>query len=294
MIVYDRALSAAELQLVESYLIDKFALDTTGGGLPQVGTPTMSPNGGDFAGSQSIEIGATTRDASVYYTLDGSVPTESNGTLYTGPFSISETTTIKARSFKAGQAPSEVVAVEFTNTDEDFAPSSVPGLIAWMSTTAGVSPTNNMSLWNDLSGNDNYLWLQSSRSAPRVIRDELNGFPVLRFDGVDDMMWFRTRLTTIRSVFWVLKEHPDAAGVARSMMEDSVYAHLRGGSDWIWARSSSSTSVRNGQTWIKRRACGRDARSKAEGAICCFAGHHRQRSSQQPGAIVRRNSSLVG
>ena len=50
--------------------------------------------------------------APVYYTLDGSVPTE-NSTLYAAPVSIDKTTTLRARAIAPGAVPSDVVTRTF-------------------------------------------------------------------------------------------------------------------------------------------------------------------------------------
>ena len=40
--------------------------------------------------------------ASIYYTLDGSTPTAETGTVYNGPVTLTETTTVKAVAVKDG------------------------------------------------------------------------------------------------------------------------------------------------------------------------------------------------
>jgi glucosylceramidase len=57
--------------------------------------PTFSPAGGTYTAAQSVTLTTTTSGASIYYTTDGSVPTETS-TLYSKPIAISATTTINA------------------------------------------------------------------------------------------------------------------------------------------------------------------------------------------------------
>ena len=78
-----------------------------------VATPVISPNGGFvYAASQAVTITCATPGASIYYTTDGSVPTQ-NSTLYTAPFTVDSTTTVKAKAFKEGDVPSLVASATY-------------------------------------------------------------------------------------------------------------------------------------------------------------------------------------
>jgi hypothetical protein len=87
-------------------------LDTSDPDL-QTTAPVIDP-GKDttFVKSQAVAISAE-KDATIYYTLDGTTPTTSS-TKYTGAFTITETTTVKAIAKKDDQAASAVVSVTFT------------------------------------------------------------------------------------------------------------------------------------------------------------------------------------
>lgn len=65
-------------------------------GTPTVATPTFSPAGGSFTGTQSVTISCETTGAVIYYTINGTTPSASNGTLYEDEITISATTTVKA------------------------------------------------------------------------------------------------------------------------------------------------------------------------------------------------------
>ena len=63
--------------------------------------PTFTSPAGTYVSAQSVTIGSTTPDATIRYTTDGvTIPTETIGTLYTGPITISEKTTLKAIVYK--------------------------------------------------------------------------------------------------------------------------------------------------------------------------------------------------
>jgi Concanavalin A-like lectin/glucanases superfamily/Chitobiase/beta-hexosaminidase C-terminal domain/Family of unknown function (DUF6298) len=79
-----------------------------------VATPTITPNGGNFSGSVSVAMQTTTSGASIYYTTNGSMPTQSSS-LYTGAMTLTSDTTINAKAFKSGYNPSAVATASFTN-----------------------------------------------------------------------------------------------------------------------------------------------------------------------------------
>jgi hypothetical protein len=60
--------------------------------------PTFDPPAGGYFAVQSVTMSTDTSGAQIYYTLDGSDPTNSS-TQYSGPISISTTTTIRARTY---------------------------------------------------------------------------------------------------------------------------------------------------------------------------------------------------
>ncbi|MCH6256884.1 fibronectin type III domain-containing protein [Puniceicoccaceae bacterium K14] len=63
--------------------------------------PTFTPEGGAYEASQSVTLSTTTSGASIRYTLDGSEPTSTTGTAYTGAIAISEDTTLKAIAYNS-------------------------------------------------------------------------------------------------------------------------------------------------------------------------------------------------
>lgn len=77
-----------------------------------VAAPTISPNGGSFNGPTLVSISESTSGASVYYTLDGSTPT-TNSIPYAGSFTVTNTTVVKAKAFKAGWVESPLSGATF-------------------------------------------------------------------------------------------------------------------------------------------------------------------------------------
>lgn len=87
-------------------------LNAIGLALNAVTTPTITPLGGIYNSPQLITITCATENASIYYTDDGSDPSQSS-TLYTGQFWINSDKTIKARAFKEGFLPSMIATESY-------------------------------------------------------------------------------------------------------------------------------------------------------------------------------------
>src|SRR5262249_16799933 len=77
-----------------------------------VATPTLTPNGGNFSGSVSVAMQSATSGASIYYTIDGSTPSQSS-TVYTGAMTLTSSTDLKAKAFKSGSSPSTEASASF-------------------------------------------------------------------------------------------------------------------------------------------------------------------------------------
>lgn len=77
-------------------------------------TPTFSVPTGTYYNDQNVTISTTTTGASIYYTLDGSDPTPTNGTLYTGPVLINKSATLKAVAYKDNMELSPVASATYT------------------------------------------------------------------------------------------------------------------------------------------------------------------------------------
>lgn len=80
-------------------------------GLSNVETPVFSPEAGTYNEPKQITITCETEDAVIYYTTDGTEPT-TDSTPYTGPFTLSETCTVKAIGVK-GDDISEVSSAKY-------------------------------------------------------------------------------------------------------------------------------------------------------------------------------------
>ena len=78
--------------------------------------PTFSPAAGAYPVAQNVTIATATEGAEIRYTKDGTDPSATNGTVYTGPVSVPATTTLKAVAMKKGLGDSAVVGATYTIT----------------------------------------------------------------------------------------------------------------------------------------------------------------------------------
>jgi mono/diheme cytochrome c family protein len=109
-------------------------------GTPAEAPPTISPAGGTFTGGVTVTLQPPDPNATLYYTLDGSLPT-SNSLQYTGPFNLTNTATVSANAFETNfitsVAPSDLFIIQpgvsftapgfFTNDMIELQLSGTPG-----------------------------------------------------------------------------------------------------------------------------------------------------------------------
>jgi hypothetical protein len=74
--------------------------------------------------------------------------------------------------------------------------------------------------------------------------------PVLRFDGADDSLLFTTRLTAIRTVFWVVRRDSTPTGYRFLLGDYNNYDFHSESATKLWDPGSSSLSIRNGETRV--------------------------------------------
>jgi len=86
---------------------------TAYGGIPPAALPVITPGTGNFYAPFNASISCSTPGASIYYTTNGTDPNQTSN-LYSGPISISQTTTLKARAYAAGYDPSQIASVTYT------------------------------------------------------------------------------------------------------------------------------------------------------------------------------------
>lgn len=105
----------------------------------QVAAPTFNPAGGTYSSAQSVSISCATSGATIRYTTNGSDPTSSS-TTYTGPITISSTTTIKAKAFKSGMTDSAMASAVYTISTTPPPPGNKLLVGYWHNFNNGLTP----------------------------------------------------------------------------------------------------------------------------------------------------------
>jgi uncharacterized protein (DUF1800 family) len=75
--------------------------------------PAFNPPPGSYGGRQMVQMVSSTAGAQIYFTIDGSTPSPSHGTLYTGPVAVAQTMTLAAMAHTAGLADSPAASGQY-------------------------------------------------------------------------------------------------------------------------------------------------------------------------------------
>lgn len=104
-----------------------------------VATPVFTPGGdSSFTGTLAVTLTCATEGAAIRYTVDGATTPTTNSTLYTGPLTLSVTTTVKAKAFKSGLPDSAMTTATFTKGTV-AAPTATPSAYSYFTGTLAVS-----------------------------------------------------------------------------------------------------------------------------------------------------------
>jgi uncharacterized repeat protein (TIGR03806 family) len=121
-ILYQRANSldpTIKMPPLARNLVDTDALDTIAAwinsliGVPALPPPTITPAGGVFNGPVSVTLQAPVTNATLHYTLDGSLPTVGS-LLYSATLSVTNSLTLRASAFAPGYTNSVAAKGVFT------------------------------------------------------------------------------------------------------------------------------------------------------------------------------------
>ena len=138
-----------------------------------VATPTFTPVAGAYGAAQTVTISDATPNATIYYTTDGSTPTDASS-IYSSAITISATETLKALAIASDHSNSVVAWAAYTiNLPLQITTSSLPnGAVGqWYSATLTAT-----------GGTESYTWSIASGSLPgglslNASTGEISGIP---------------------------------------------------------------------------------------------------------------------
>ncbi|MCC5841937.1 MAG: SUMF1/EgtB/PvdO family nonheme iron enzyme [Opitutales bacterium] len=122
-------------------------LSGTGVAQPQVAMPVITPNGGTHLGSVTVSLSTATSGATIRYTTNGSNVT-SGSPVYTAPFTLSSSATVRARAFRSGYVESEQASASFT-VQSLTRIIRLTGDLAFGDVTVGQSAPRTLTIHND-------------------------------------------------------------------------------------------------------------------------------------------------
>lgn len=112
-----KAIACKEGYIDSDVITAKYIIKNEGPGENQVLTPEFVYPAGTYVGSKTIAIKCATEGATIYYTTDGSNPTN-HSTEYKVSFKLTESATVKAIAYKEGMTTSMIAEAFYEITHE--------------------------------------------------------------------------------------------------------------------------------------------------------------------------------
>lgn len=148
---YQWTIQSGSCSILKSATVDSLSL--------VLAKPEISPGTGTFSEAQLVQISCSTPGVTLYYTTSGNVPVVGTGftRLYSGPFTVTQSTTIRAMAVKTGSAnsPVAVAVLTFAAPVQVSAPGfSLPaGTYSGPQTLAMQTATSGASIYYTTNGN---------------------------------------------------------------------------------------------------------------------------------------------
>ncbi len=148
--------------------------------IAQVSAPTFSLPAGLYTGAQTLALTSATPYSSIRYTINGTTPSETVGTLYSGPITISSNVTVNAIAYLYGLADSAVSSAAYTFT------SASTSSVHFITTNTATQGT-----WIGTYGSDGYY-------IPNLVDHDFPsyltlGYPSLNYEVVEDSSTYDVR-----------------------------------------------------------------------------------------------------
>lgn len=157
-----------------------------------VATPAISPASGEVASGTEISISCTTDGATIYYTLDGTTPSASDGAKYTAPFPLTADATVSAIAILSGYNNSEVATATYTIKAVSGGDDDEPTTTVTKYRFKNVQTSGNVYYFK-YEGETNGLKLTATESEAtlytRTVVDEANGVYNFQSEDGNYLIW---------------------------------------------------------------------------------------------------------
>jgi hypothetical protein len=139
----------------------------SGSSTSQVGALTFSPAAGTFSSPVTVTVKTTTANAVIHCTRNGIEPNE-NSPLYTGPITVSNTTTLRCRAYRSDLEPSNIGQAVYTI-------SGTVGPASYTPTPTGGSTTKSVLIEVNYGVDQTVeLWVENGNLNQRIV----DGLPI--------------------------------------------------------------------------------------------------------------------
>ncbi len=124
------------------------------------------------------------------------------------------------------------------------------GLSLWLAANSGITEVGGVvSQWNDLSGNGNNAIQNTAAYRPMFVENEINGLPVIRFDGNNDFLEFN-EIADTRTAFFIIKHRTGSQTYAPILGHPTVYDWAAGDTPDKLFGLNTNANIRNGSTFV--------------------------------------------
>lgn len=241
VLCYNRPVTSAERKAIEQYAFSKYGL--------AISAPVITPGTGVYGTSQTVTITADP-GATIYYTTDGSQPVAGTSPQYSGPFTLSSSTSpakpvqaVAVQSF--GTSPVTIAYIQIDAATQDVSRSN---MVLWIKADNGAqaSLANGAAVatWTDSSGSGNDATQSNAASKPTMSLSAVNSLPALSFNGTSHFMQLPSNLASFTSGATVIVvAKPTAVPSTNSRMIDFGTGAFNGSNSFGLGKPSTTSAA---------------------------------------------------